>query len=142
MTNFPERVKVLRLRHELTQKQISDIIGVRQSTYSGYENGTYQPQLNILIKLATLFEVSIDFLVGFALPLVANEEERAILYARAKKTGKGIARTTGEAVKDGYSVGYNKARGRDTAHITDKYKPPMNEDRLLTAGADEPPPTE
>ena len=59
-----ERIRDLRVDHSYTQQQVADYLGVRQNTYSQYEIGVLNYPVEVLIKLALLYNVSIDYLVG------------------------------------------------------------------------------
>lgn len=61
---FPQRLKELRLKKGLTQTEIGKKIGVKQSTFTNWENGKREPNFETLIKLADLLEVSVDLLLG------------------------------------------------------------------------------
>ena len=61
---LPERLKSLRLEQKLTQKQVSDHIGVSQPTYSAWEKGIKTPTPNNISKIANLFKVTTDYLLG------------------------------------------------------------------------------
>ena len=61
---FPQRLKELRLQHGLTQAQLGEKVGVKQNTFTNWENGKREPNFEILLKLADLFEVSLDWLFG------------------------------------------------------------------------------
>ncbi|MCL6592703.1 MAG: helix-turn-helix domain-containing protein, partial [Alicyclobacillus sp.] len=52
-----------RIKHGWTQDEVADKIGVARSTYSNYENGHREPDLNTIQKLAELYGVSIDYLL-------------------------------------------------------------------------------
>ena len=52
MVNMGEKLKSLRVAKKLTQKQVSDRIGVAISAVSSYEAGTRYPSYDVLIKLA------------------------------------------------------------------------------------------
>ena len=54
----------LRKLHRLTQRQVASTLGLTQPSYIRYENGKAEPSLENLVKLADLFDVSIDFLCG------------------------------------------------------------------------------
>lgn len=56
------RLKDLREDHDLTQKQISDILHVSQVAYSYYEIGKRSIPLELLIKLADYYNVSLDYI--------------------------------------------------------------------------------
>ena len=58
------QIKELRVKKGLTQTEISDIINVSQTNYSKYELGKIEPSLDVLVKLANLYDVSIDKLIG------------------------------------------------------------------------------
>ncbi len=58
-----QKIKMLRKLANKTQKQVSDILGVAQNTYSCYERGSVVPDLNTINNIATLFNVSPSFLI-------------------------------------------------------------------------------
>lgn len=64
MACFVERLKVCRKDSHFTQKQVAEAIGTSEQNYQRYERGSQQPTLPVLLALADLFEVSIDYLVG------------------------------------------------------------------------------
>lgn len=59
-----ENIRSLRVDHGLTQKQIAEIINVKQNTYSQYEIGVLNYPIDVLIKLADYYHVSVDYLLG------------------------------------------------------------------------------
>lgn len=59
-----QRIKDLREDHDLTQAAISKKLNISQRAYSHFETGTRGIPTEILIKLADIYEVSIDYLVG------------------------------------------------------------------------------
>ena len=62
--DFGIRLKELRLQAGMTQKQLAEQIGVTKSVVSFYELRERSPSPEILIKLASVFHVSCDFLLG------------------------------------------------------------------------------
>ncbi len=58
------RLAELRCQKNLSKKEISISLGLEQSSYGKYELGQRQPSIEILQKLASFFEVSIDYLLG------------------------------------------------------------------------------
>ncbi|MGI6068882.1 MAG: helix-turn-helix domain-containing protein [Blautia sp.] len=58
------RLKNLRESNKLTQKDMQDILGCSQSSYSGYESGKTPLNTDALITLSECFHVSIDWLLG------------------------------------------------------------------------------
>ncbi len=59
-----ERIKNLRLSHNLTQKQLADVLSISMLSMQRFEYGTRRPSLDTIITLANYFDVSIDYLVG------------------------------------------------------------------------------
>jgi len=59
-----ENIRNLRIDKGLTQKQIGEYLGISQNTYSQYEVGILKYPVDVLIKLADLYNVSVDYLVG------------------------------------------------------------------------------
>jgi len=58
------RIRDLREDNDLTQKQMAEYLMCDQSLYSKYERGEREIPLNLIIKLADYYNVSIDYLVG------------------------------------------------------------------------------
>jgi transcriptional regulator with XRE-family HTH domain len=61
---YGARIRQLRKSQGWTMKQLGLQMKLAESTISGYENENRRPDLDVLFRFATLFEVSIDFLVG------------------------------------------------------------------------------
>ncbi len=59
-----QRIRDLREDQDKKQQEIAKYLGVTQSTYSEYEGGTINIPIDMLIKLADLYHVSLDYLVG------------------------------------------------------------------------------
>ena len=64
MKIFQERLIELRKLHKLTQRQLAEYLNMAQPSYIRYENGTSEPSLENLVKLADCFDVSVDYLLG------------------------------------------------------------------------------
>lgn len=58
------RIRDLREDNDLTQAQVAEFLGVRQTTYSKYERGNILVPIDILIQLCEFYHVSLDYLVG------------------------------------------------------------------------------
>lgn len=58
------RIKDMREDHDLTQKQVSQMLLCDQSLYSKYERGEREIPIKILITLADFYKVSVDYLIG------------------------------------------------------------------------------
>ncbi len=74
------RIKELRKSMKMLQGDLAKKINVSQATVSGWENGSFEPSGEALYRLATLFGVSIDYLLGYSndkgiAPVKNNEKE-------------------------------------------------------------------
>ena len=58
------RVKQLRLDKRLRQEQVARLVGVSKGAISAYETDIRQPSYDVLIRLANLYRVSTDYLLG------------------------------------------------------------------------------
>lgn len=64
MVNFGSTLKELRVKAGMTQKDLAAKVGVTKSVISYYELSERSPSPEMLIKLASVFHVSTDFLLG------------------------------------------------------------------------------
>jgi len=58
------RIRELREDNDSTQKDIAQILNVAQRTYSGYENGTRNIPVQLIVKLSLYYGVSVDYLLN------------------------------------------------------------------------------
>ncbi len=61
---FSTRLKELRELHNLTTRELGEIVGVSNATISRYETGMRDPDLAITYKIAQYFGVTIEYLCG------------------------------------------------------------------------------
>lgn len=59
-----ENIRSLRIDRGYTQKQIGEVLGISQNTYSQYEIGVLNYPVDVIIKLAQFYGVSTDYLLG------------------------------------------------------------------------------
>lgn len=64
VNDLGKKVKEMRVALNLTQKQLSQIIGVAPNTVTQYENGTARPSYEVLVKIAIALGVTSDYLLG------------------------------------------------------------------------------
>lgn len=57
-------IRDLREDHDWTQQHVADCLGINRRTYSAYENGVNSMTPETLIKLARLYNTSVDYLLG------------------------------------------------------------------------------
>ena len=61
---FAKRFKSLREKEGLTQQELANELGIIQTKVSKYELGRIEPNIEMLIKIADFFDVTLDYLVG------------------------------------------------------------------------------
>lgn len=59
-----ERIRNLREDHDMTQAEVGEHLFISQRCYAHFEAGTRGIPIEILIKLADLYDVNIDYLVN------------------------------------------------------------------------------
>jgi len=64
MADFYERIRILRKEKNLKQTEAADLLDISLNSYCRYERGEREPGAAILWRMADLFGVSIDYLVG------------------------------------------------------------------------------
>lgn len=70
-----KRIYELRMSFGWTQVQLSQKLGVTKQTVSNWENDNIQPSIDMLIKLAKIFNVSTDYLLGLTPKNSINVDE-------------------------------------------------------------------
>ena len=61
-----DRLKQLRLRFGYSQAFLAEELSISRMAYTQYESGHREPPLEILIHLAQMYQVSLDFLLGIS----------------------------------------------------------------------------
>ena len=59
-----ERIKELRIKNNMTQQDLANIVGLTSTGISYWESGKARPDSTMINKLSDYFNVSIDFLYG------------------------------------------------------------------------------
>ena len=60
MVLIGKRIKELRTEYKFTQTELAEKVGVTKSTIAAYENDSRQPSYEVLVKMADVFNVTID----------------------------------------------------------------------------------
>ncbi len=60
-----KNLKNLRKEFGISQKEIAEQLNISQQTYSDYENDKTEPTMELLIKLAEFFKITVDELIGY-----------------------------------------------------------------------------
>lgn len=61
---FPQKLQQARKDAGYTQRQVAQILNMKQTTIASYEVGRTQPDIETLGKLADFYTVSVDWLIG------------------------------------------------------------------------------
>ena len=64
MVDFSQRIRQLRRDKHMTQVQVAQRIGVTASMVSSYETDIRLPSYEVLLRIADMFGVSVDYLLG------------------------------------------------------------------------------
>ena len=64
MHDFPIKLKLLRAKKGITQKQLAEVLNIQPNSAQRLEYGTARPSLDTVIAIADYFDVSLDYLVG------------------------------------------------------------------------------
>jgi transcriptional regulator with XRE-family HTH domain len=81
MSSFGSRIKRLRQERDWTQVELAEKCGVHQKQISAYERGVNVPSTDVLIKLAEVFGVTLDYLAfeTKGQPGLLNLQDRELL---------------------------------------------------------------
>ncbi len=89
---YYRRLRDLREDHDLTQTQLVEILNMHKTTYTNYEQGKREIPFSLAIRLARLYNVSLDFIAGLTdepQPLPAPRKEKGCAaFARRGKGGE------------------------------------------------------
>src|SRR5690625_1913510 len=77
---FRERLKDLHDELRIDQKEMGNKLNVSQSAYGYYEQGRNEPSLETLVKIARIFDVTTDYLLG-----LSNTRENPVYYSVSDK---------------------------------------------------------
>ena len=80
---FSDVFKKLRIQNKYTQEDIANKFDMTKTGISYWENGKSEPSLEVIEKLAELFNVSIDYLLGNS----NTENDYGIMYNRTNVIG-------------------------------------------------------
>lgn len=92
-----EQLKIIRKANKFTQQGLADAIGIERSTYASYETGRNKPDVNLLSKIAKVFNVSSDFILEIDTTVPLNVEDISVQYK--KKSGNKLVSTLSKEEK-------------------------------------------
>ncbi|MBM6833875.1 helix-turn-helix domain-containing protein [Megamonas hypermegale] len=128
---FAQRIKKLRLKNDLTQKDLSDFLVVTPKTVSFYELGQRMPPANVLMKLCQKFNVSVDYLLGLTdIPYTIDD-----YIAKQKKTGTQPAADEYSADERKIIDMYRQLSEKDKGKIEGRLEEMLDDEQATTKGA-------
>ena len=85
---FGKRFKLVRQSKKLSQKQAAELIGIKNYQLANYEANRSEPSIKVLIRMAEVYEVSVDILLGITKQQKQAEEmfDRDLMEQQAKET--------------------------------------------------------
>lgn len=112
MSLINKNLKFLRLKHEFTQKQFAEKLGLKQSVIGAYEEERATPPLPCMLEVSNLFKVSMDVLTKKDLSRVPEKEwkipsqGKEVLAITVDATGKENVELITAKASAGYLSGY------------------------------------
>lgn len=102
MLSFKNNLKAARIKKGLTQKEVATLLGIATNTYTNYELGNREPDVERIKKLSNIFGISPNDLLGADfntkitddaqlqdyLDELKNREEMRMLFSLAKNATK------------------------------------------------------
>ncbi|RKJ18391.1 XRE family transcriptional regulator [bacterium D16-50] len=61
---FNKRLREMRMKRGYTQQKLADSVDIALRSYQCYETGTRTPCYDLLVRLADILDVSLDYLLG------------------------------------------------------------------------------
>lgn len=110
MTINMNRIKQLREEIGMTQVRLSIELEVAQETISAYEHGKHYPSISALIKMTKIFNVGIDYIMGFSdvrIPVnILNTDESLLMsyFKNLSPQGKKLALAYLRGLSDSKSI--------------------------------------
>lgn len=88
------RLQSLRREKGLTQAQLGSFFNLAESTISLYESGKRSPDYDTLKRLASFFDVSLDYLLGISdnRQVASQLQEKTVVYKTSKKSSSGSSK--------------------------------------------------
>ncbi|WP_217494793.1 XRE family transcriptional regulator [Crocinitomix algicola] len=116
-------MKLLRKRKKMSQEELASALGLTRSSYSGYENGVAEPNLENLTKFSEFFNISLDKLIKIELAKISEAEwekiDKGIEVDVEGKSVRVIAITVDQENNDNIELVSKKARAGYTTGYSD-----------------------
>lgn len=118
-----ENLKLLRKRKGVSQEEIASDLGLTRSSYSGYENGVAEPNIETLIKISEYYDISLDKFIKKDLSNISEKDwdkiERGISVDLEGKNLRIIATSVDNDNNENIELIPEKARAGYTSGYAD-----------------------
>lgn len=95
---FGKRIREVRENAGYNQKEFGSLLNIKQSTLSAYETDRMQPTISALVKIAEMFDVSLDWLCGIEKKVESNDRVEVLEdFAKAKDVFADLEKVNAEA---------------------------------------------
>lgn len=101
--NFANKVCALRMRDQLSQAELAEALNVSRQTVSKWELGASYPEIDKLLALSELFQVSTDYLLKDreTLPENSNLDRLVLEFLGTAQDMDGISKELVDIARDG-----------------------------------------
>ena len=72
---FSQNLKNLRIKNKMTQEQLANELNIARSTINNYEQGASEPNIENLKKLAQIFHVTLENLLGYEIAYLIDKSQ-------------------------------------------------------------------
>lgn len=103
-----DNLTMLRKQKNLRQRDVADAMHVSQNVMSNYENGLREPPIDLLVRLADFFGVSVDYLLGHDSPDAPTPDIVRVYDALTPR---------GQMLLMGYAEGLLAAEGKELSVV-------------------------
>lgn len=100
---FKDTLKQVRIKRKMTQKELANKLHTTDATISRWEKGIFEPDFQTVKKIADIFDVSIDELLGhtsFENPQFINFEKRELLKTMLQSSDTSIMFSSGSSIDE------------------------------------------
>lgn len=95
MSVFSQRLKQLRKKSNMLQKDVANKLGITESAYGYYEQGRREPSNETLKQLANIFGVTTDYLLGITDDPILTEKDEKDIARRMEKLKQDLSTSDG-----------------------------------------------